>query len=86
MSDEDVAKQLGLAIRELRRKRGFSQYALAKAAHMSRTYLTGVETGRRNPTLYNISRLADTLEVPDGAGSDTILKWVCNPPPPLTSA
>jgi ribosome-binding protein aMBF1 (putative translation factor) len=37
MSDEDVAKQFGLAIRELRRKRGFSQAALAKAVPMSRT-------------------------------------------------
>jgi transcriptional regulator with XRE-family HTH domain len=64
MSDEDVAKQFGLAIRELRRKRGFSQAALAKAVPMSRTYLTSVETGRRNPTLYNISRLAAALGVP----------------------
>jgi transcriptional regulator with XRE-family HTH domain len=66
MSDEDVTKQFGLAIRELRRKRGFSQAALAKAVPMSRTYLTGVETGRRNPTLYNIARLAAALGVPIG--------------------
>lgn len=59
-----MRKHFGLAIRELRRKRGISQEALAKAAQLSRTYLTEVETGRRNPTLNNISRLADALGVP----------------------
>ena len=64
MRDEAVAKQFGLAVRELRRKRGFSQEALAKAARLSRPYLTGVETGRRNLTLSNIARLAAALGVP----------------------
>jgi transcriptional regulator with XRE-family HTH domain len=59
-----VRLKFGLAVRELRLKQGLSQEALAKAAQLSRTYLTGVETGRRNPTLHNISRLADALGVP----------------------
>lgn len=59
-----VKKRLGSAIRELRRERGVSQESLARKARLARTYLIGVETGDRNPTLQNISRLANALGVP----------------------
>ena len=64
MRDETVRKKLGLAIRQVRRKRRISQEALAKRARLNRSYLTGVETGKRNPTLQTISRLAVALGVP----------------------
>jgi transcriptional regulator with XRE-family HTH domain len=60
---EAVRKQVGLAIRQFRIKKGLSQEALARNAGLSRTFLTGVETGTRNLTLQTMSRLADALDV-----------------------
>lgn len=67
MRDETARKQFGLAVRYLRQKRGISQHALAKSARLNRTYLSGVETGQRNPTLQTITRLAEALGVPVAA-------------------
>jgi transcriptional regulator with XRE-family HTH domain len=63
MNHVEVKKQVGLAIRHLRIKRGLSQEDLAKNAGLSRTFLTGVETGTRNLTLQTMSRLAEALGV-----------------------
>jgi len=54
---------LGAAVRDLRARRGISQEALADLSGMHRTYLGGIERGRRNPSFTNIRRLADALEV-----------------------
>jgi transcriptional regulator with XRE-family HTH domain len=54
----------GAAVRTLRMRRGLTQEALAERAQLHRTYLTDVELGRRNVSLYNIGRLAAALEVP----------------------
>ncbi len=54
---------LGLAIRRLRRARRESIEALAHAAGMHPTYLSGIERGVRNPTWRKISALAEALEV-----------------------
>ena len=61
MRDETERKHFGLAVRQFREERGLTQQALAKAARLNRTYLTGVETGTRNVTLQTMSRLADAL-------------------------
>ncbi len=54
---------LGLAIRRLRRARKESIEALAHAADMHPTYLSGIERGLRNPTWRKISAVAEALEV-----------------------
>lgn len=54
---------LGPAIRQLRLQRKVSQNGLAKATQLSRTYLSGVEAGKRNPALRNVARIADGLGV-----------------------
>ena len=59
-----LKKQIGLAIRELRHRRGISQSDLAKRARLARSYLCAVERGNRNLTLLTMSRLANALEVP----------------------
>jgi transcriptional regulator with XRE-family HTH domain len=64
MREADLRKQVGLAIRRLRQERNISQATLAKSAQLNRTYLTGIETGRRNLTLQTMSRLAEALGVP----------------------
>lgn len=56
--------QLGNRIRELRKKKGFSQEAFADQAELHRTYLGGLERGERNPTLIILIRVAKALNVP----------------------
>jgi transcriptional regulator with XRE-family HTH domain len=50
--------------RSLRAARGWSQERLAEEAGIHRTYLGGIETARRNPSLRNLIRLARALGVP----------------------
>ena len=60
---EAAAKALGTRIRELRRKRGWSQEFLAELAGVHRTYMWGIERGVRNPSLRHLAQIADALGV-----------------------
>lgn len=60
---EVVAKAVGKRIRELRKKKGWSQERLADEAGLHRAYMWGVEQGLRNPSLRNLARIADALVV-----------------------
>ena len=52
-------------LRELRRERGWaSQEEFAHHAGLDRTYISGLERARRNPTLDVIVKLAQALDVP----------------------
>lgn len=62
--ETDPLELFGLRLRELRLQRDLSQQALAQAAGLDRTYISGVERGTRNVSLRNIVKLADVLEVP----------------------
>ena len=57
----------GLRLMELRKARGWSQERLALESSIARSYLGGVERGKRNIALLNIVRLADTLGVAPSA-------------------
>jgi transcriptional regulator with XRE-family HTH domain len=54
----------GRAFRTIREQRGISQEALAHEADLDRTYVSGIERGERNPSLTNLLRLAEALDVP----------------------
>lgn len=54
----------GARVRELRNGHGWSQEDFAHKADLDRTYVSGIERGRRNPTLDIIHTLAETLDVP----------------------
>ena len=56
-------KRLGNRIRELRAKRGLSQEALADAARIGRSYMSGIERGVRNCSTLHLIRLARALDV-----------------------
>lgn len=60
----EVAKAVGLALRARRQALGLSQEALGYRVGLDRTYVSGVERGRRNPTLLVLSQLAAGLGVP----------------------
>jgi transcriptional regulator with XRE-family HTH domain len=61
--EQKVARDLAARIRQLRHDCELSQEALAEAAGIHRTYLGGIETGRRNPSLKNLGRIAKALGV-----------------------
>ena len=64
-----------MRLAELRAKRKLSQRALAKRAKMSQTYLCNVETGKADPSLSTLKRLAQALGV-------TVSELVKEPRPP----
>lgn len=55
--------RFGNRVRELRRKKGLSQEALALEAGLDRSYVGGVERGERNVSLVNIKKLAAAIGV-----------------------
>jgi DNA-binding XRE family transcriptional regulator len=59
----DARVRFGQRLRELRVERGLSQESLAARAGLDRTYISGIERGRRNLSLGNIERLAIALKV-----------------------
>ena len=61
-----ILSELGVTIRRLRRQRGLSQEALADLAHIDRSYMSGIERGRRNISVLNVARIAAALRVPLG--------------------
>jgi len=62
MSGEPI-KKFGLVIKELRKSRGLSQEALSDEANLDRTFLSQLETGRKQPSLLTIFQLAVALGV-----------------------
>lgn len=63
MPTPDLRVSFGLAVRRVRTERGMSQEHLAAAAGLDRTYVSGLERGKRNPTLTTQQRLATALGV-----------------------
>ena len=59
----DIRARFGSRLKQLRTEKGLSQERLAELATMHWTYIGGIERGERNPTLINIEKLADALEV-----------------------
>ena len=62
-ADTDLRRIFGGRVREHRVRRGLSQEHLADLAGLDRTYVSGVERGRRNLSLRNICRLAAALGI-----------------------
>lgn len=60
---QDVQRIVGRNVRQARKVAGLSQEALADAAEIDRTYVSGVERGVRNPTVTILDRLAKALGV-----------------------
>jgi transcriptional regulator with XRE-family HTH domain len=57
----DVRSRVGTNVKRLREARGLSQEELAFDAEMHRTYVSGIERGKRNPTVTVVERLAAAL-------------------------
>jgi transcriptional regulator with XRE-family HTH domain len=63
ISAAHTKRKLANRLRELRREKKWSQERLAEAADMHRTYLAGIERALRNPSLENLVKLANALDL-----------------------
>ena len=57
----DVLLRFGQRVREKRTALGLSQEAFANKCKLDRTYISGIERGKRNLALRNIAAIAKAL-------------------------
>ena len=57
-------------MKKVRAKKKLSQGALARLLEVDKGYISNIESGKKNPTLATIQRLADAL----GVSADLLLK------------
>lgn len=63
MNPEDIKHVFGNNLRRIRMEKNISQENLAFLSGMDRTYVSGIERGRRNVSLVNINKIAMALNV-----------------------
>jgi transcriptional regulator with XRE-family HTH domain len=59
----DMRKLVGRNFGGFRRAKGFTQESFAEASGFTQQYISGLETGRRNPTVVTLFELASALGV-----------------------
>lgn len=59
---EDVRRILGFNVRRLRKAAGLSQAELADRMGVDRAYVSGLESGQRNPTVVTLWHIGQALE------------------------
>lgn len=60
---EDIKICFGRRLRELRIEKGWSQETLANIAEIDRTYISGIESGRRKVSIEVIWKLSIAFEI-----------------------
>ena len=59
----DMRKLVGRNVRRIRQRKGLTQEQLAEISGFSQQYISGLEQGRRNPTVVTLYELAAALGV-----------------------
>ena len=59
----DMRKLVGRNFGRLRREKGFTQEQFAEMSGFTQQYVSGLERGRRNPTVVTLFHLANALGV-----------------------
>lgn len=59
----DMRKLVGRNFGRLRKQKGFTQEKFAEASGFTQQYVSGLENGRRNPTIVTLFELATALGV-----------------------
>lgn len=60
---ENISKQFGKKVKEVRFKQGLSQGDVARRLNLHRSYISGIERGVRNPSLKVVQKIAKALEI-----------------------
>jgi transcriptional regulator with XRE-family HTH domain len=63
MADSSFLLRFGQRVRDLREAKGLSQEAFAEECRLDRTYISGVERGKRNIGIQNVRVIAKALGV-----------------------
>jgi transcriptional regulator with XRE-family HTH domain len=63
MADASFLVRFGRRVRELREAKGLSQEAFAEECRLDRTYISGVERGKRNIGIQNVRVIAKALGI-----------------------
>ncbi len=63
LSAHQFQKELGKRIAIVRKKKGLTQEQLAETIDVHRTYIGFIEQGVRNPSISNIYKIANALNV-----------------------
>lgn len=58
----DMRRLVGQNVKRIRQERGLTQEQFAERSGFSQQYLSGLERGRRNPTVVTLFELATALE------------------------
>ena len=61
-----AAKRFPMRLKQLREAKGWSQAKLADEAGVTREYIARLETGKHDPPLSRVEKLANVLKVPIG--------------------
>ena len=66
MEKSELLKKVGKKIQNIRLKKGMSQVDLVGMieGNIDTTNISRIESGRTNPTLYNLYRISQALNVP----------------------
>lgn len=59
----DIRIKLGLRVRELRISYGYSQEKLAELSDLDRTYIPGIESGKRNVSIVVVEKIAKAFNL-----------------------
>lgn len=58
-----IQKQLGERLKQYRMAQGYSQEKFATVCGLDRTYIAGIESGKRNITIENANKIATALKI-----------------------
>lgn len=58
-----ILEKIGSRIQELRKSQGLSQEKFALKAEIDRTYLAGIEQGKRNLTIKSLEKILNSLDI-----------------------
>lgn len=60
---QSISTKLGQNLKKIRIKKGISQGDISRKLNMDRGYISGIENGKKNPTLSTLEKIASALNV-----------------------
>ena len=60
---DEISKKLGQNIKRIREQKGMTQGDICRSLNLDRGYISSIESGKRNPTLSTLKKLADALKI-----------------------